>query len=82
MAGCCARQLGLTLALDWARRVLCRQAAGDMRLLNPVAPAENHPNCRRDAQGRPVLPGGQAWQQQLLMLCLSSKARPAALRSL
>lgn len=49
-----------------------------MRLLNPVAPAENHPNCRRDAQGRPVLPGGQAWQQQLLMLCLSSKARPAA----
>ncbi|KAK9820840.1 hypothetical protein WJX81_004481 [Elliptochloris bilobata] len=50
-----------------------RQAAGDMRLLNPVAPAENHPNCRRDGQGRAVLPGGQAWQQQLLMLCLSSK---------
>ena len=53
-----------------------------MRLLNPVAPAENHPNCRRDAQGRPVLPGGQAWQQQLLMLCLSSKARSAALKPL
>jgi len=49
-----------------------------MRLLNPVAPAENHPNCRRDEEGRAVLPGGQPWQQQLLMLCLSSKARARA----
>jgi hypothetical protein len=50
-----------------------RFAAGDQRLLNPVAPAENHANCRRNAAGDPVLPNGQPWKQQLLLLCLSSK---------
>ena len=55
-------------------RQLCgRFAAGDTRLLNPVAPAENHANCRRNAAGEPVLPNGQPWKQQLLLLCLSSK---------
>lgn len=53
---------------------LCgRFAAGDTRLLNPVAPAENHTNCRRNQAGEPVLPNGQPWKQQLLLLCLSSK---------
>jgi hypothetical protein len=50
-----------------------RFAAGDQRLMNPLAPAENHPNCRRNAAGEPVLPSGVAWKQQMLLLCLSSK---------
>ena len=29
-----------------------RQAAGDMRLLNPVTYAENHPNCRTNQEGQ------------------------------
>ncbi|KAK9917294.1 hypothetical protein WJX75_002892 [Coccomyxa subellipsoidea] len=50
-----------------------RFAAGDQRLMNPLAPAENHPNCRRNAAGEPVLPSGVPWKQQMLLLCLSSK---------
>ncbi|CAL8463774.1 g3308 [Coccomyxa elongata] len=50
-----------------------RFAAGDQRLMNPLAPAENHPNCRRNAAGEPVLPSGNPWKQQMLLLCLSSK---------
>lgn len=41
--------------------------------MNPLAPAENHPNCRRNAAGEPVLPSGNPWKQQMLLLCLSSK---------
>jgi hypothetical protein len=51
----------------------CRVAASDQRLLNPLSPAENHPNCRRNAADEPILPNGQPWRQQLLLLCLSSK---------
>lgn len=50
-----------------------RQAAGDMRLLNPVTYAENHPNCRRNREGEAVLPNGIAWQQNLLLYVFSSK---------
>ncbi|XP_058083172.1 translocase of chloroplast 108, chloroplastic [Magnolia sinica] len=50
-----------------------RQAAGDMRLMNPVALAENHPSCRRNREGERVLPNGQNWRPQLLLLCYSSK---------
>eukprot|EP00262_Sarcandra_glabra_P016849 TRINITY_DN560_c0_g1_i1.p1 TRINITY_DN560_c0_g1~~TRINITY_DN560_c0_g1_i1.p1 ORF type:complete len:1535 (-),score=411.12 TRINITY_DN560_c0_g1_i1:354-4958(-) len=50
-----------------------RQAAGDMRLMNPVALVENHPNCRRNREGHRVLPNGQNWRPQLLLLCYSSK---------
>ncbi|ONK62964.1 uncharacterized protein A4U43_C07F9950 [Asparagus officinalis] len=50
-----------------------RQAAGDMRLMNPVALAENHPSCRRNREGQRVLPNGQSWRPQLLLLCYSSK---------
>ncbi|XP_068658563.1 translocase of chloroplast 101, chloroplastic-like isoform X2 [Aristolochia californica] len=49
-----------------------RQAAGDMRLMNPVALVENHPSCRK-IRGQSVLPNGQIWRPQLLLLCYSSK---------
>ena len=51
----------------------CRYAAGDQRLLNPTAYAENHADCRRNAAGEPLLPSGSPWKSKLLLLCLSSK---------
>ncbi|CAN6468338.1 unnamed protein product [Victoria cruziana] len=50
-----------------------RQAAGDMRLMNPVALVENHSSCRRNRDGNQVLPNGQTWRPQLLLLCYSTK---------
>nr|XP_034585314.1 translocase of chloroplast 159, chloroplastic-like [Setaria viridis] len=50
-----------------------RQAAGDMRLMNPVALVENHPSCRRNSEGQKVLPNGQSWRHQMLLLFYSSK---------
>nr|AAS47583.1 chloroplast Toc125 [Physcomitrium patens] len=50
-----------------------RQAAGDARLQNPVSLVENHPACRINRSGQRVLPNGQPWKQQLLLLCFASK---------
>lgn len=50
-----------------------RQAAGDIRLMNPVSLAENHPNCRTNRTGDRVLPNGHVWKPQLLLLCFASK---------
>ncbi|CAL9130279.1 unnamed protein product [Musa textilis] len=50
-----------------------RLAAGDMRLMNPVALVENHPSCRRNREGQKVLPNGLSWRSQMLLLCYSSK---------
>nr|A9SV59.1 RecName: Full=Translocase of chloroplast 101, chloroplastic; AltName: Full=101 kDa chloroplast outer envelope protein [Physcomitrium patens] len=50
-----------------------RQAAGDMRLMNPVSLVENHPACRTNRNGQRVLPNGQIWKPQLLLLCFASK---------
>jgi hypothetical protein len=50
-----------------------RQAAGDIRLMNPVSLAENHTNCRANRTGDRVLPNGQVWKPQLLLLCFASK---------
>ncbi|KAK6265391.1 hypothetical protein QUC31_016228 [Theobroma cacao] len=54
------------------------QAVGDMRLMNPsmmhpVALVENHPSCQRDRNGESLLPNGQRWRSQLLLLCYSVK---------
>ena len=57
---------------EWLR-LTCRYAAGDQRLLNPTASAENHVDCRRNAAGDPLLPSGSPWKSKLLLLCLSSK---------
>ncbi|OVA14854.1 AIG1 [Macleaya cordata] len=54
------------------------QAVGDLRmmnpsLMNPVSLVENHPSCRRNREGHRVLPNGQTWKPQLLLLCYSMK---------
>jgi Toc86/159 family protein import component len=50
-----------------------RQAASDVRLMNPVALVENHSACRTNRSGQRVLPNGQVWKPQLLLLCFASK---------
>ncbi|XP_059659547.1 translocase of chloroplast 159, chloroplastic isoform X2 [Cornus florida] len=54
------------------------QAVGDLRmmspsLMNPVSLVENHPSCRKNRDGQKVLPNGQSWRPQLLLLCYSMK---------
>ncbi|XP_004500736.1 translocase of chloroplast 120, chloroplastic [Cicer arietinum] len=50
-----------------------RQAAGDMRLMNPVSLVENHSACRINRAGQRVLPNGQVWKPHLLLLSFASK---------
>ncbi|PKI37179.1 hypothetical protein CRG98_042425 [Punica granatum] len=54
------------------------QAVGDLRLMNPslmnpVSLVENHPSCRKNREGEKILPNGQAWRPQLLLLSFSMK---------
>ncbi|KAG5587687.1 hypothetical protein H5410_048121 [Solanum commersonii] len=54
------------------------QAVGDLRmmspsLMNPVSLVENHPSCRRNRDGHKILPNGQSWRPQLLLLSYSMK---------
>ncbi|XP_076883836.1 translocase of chloroplast 159, chloroplastic-like isoform X2 [Bidens hawaiensis] len=54
------------------------QAVGDLRmmspgLMNPVSLVENHQSCRKNREDQKVLPNGQTWRPQLLMLCYSMK---------
>ncbi|WOL09692.1 hypothetical protein Cni_G18445 [Canna indica] len=49
------------------------QAAGDVHLMNPFALAENHLACRKNRAGQRVLPNGQVWKPQLLLLSFASK---------
>lgn len=53
-------------------------AVGDLRmmspsLMNPVSLVENHPSCRKNREGQNILPNGQSWRPQLLLLCYSMK---------
>ncbi|KAJ6809852.1 translocase of chloroplast 120, chloroplastic [Iris pallida] len=50
-----------------------RTAAGDVRLMNPVSLVENHSACRTNRNGQRVLPNGQVWKPQLLLLSFASK---------
>ncbi|KAJ6836215.1 translocase of chloroplast 120, chloroplastic [Iris pallida] len=50
-----------------------RAAAGDVRLMNPVSLVENHTACRTNGNGQRVLPNGQVWKPQLLLLSFASK---------
>ncbi|XP_068646843.1 translocase of chloroplast 101, chloroplastic-like [Aristolochia californica] len=50
-----------------------RQVAGDVRLMNPVSLVENHLACRTNRAGQRVLPNGQVWKPQLLLLSFASK---------
>jgi hypothetical protein len=45
---------------------MIRQAAGDMRLMNPVSLAENHASCRKNAKGDAVLPNGQVKYNKII----------------
>ncbi|XP_073049830.1 translocase of chloroplast 159, chloroplastic-like [Primulina eburnea] len=53
-------------------------AVGDLRmmspsLMNPVSLVENHPSCRKNRDGQKILPNGQSWRPQLLLLCYAMK---------
>ncbi|XP_051141664.1 translocase of chloroplast 159, chloroplastic-like [Andrographis paniculata] len=49
-------------------------AAGDLRMMtNPVSLVENHSSCRKNREGQKILPNGQSWRPQLLLLCYSMK---------
>ncbi|PKU78356.1 translocase of chloroplast 90, chloroplastic isoform X2 [Dendrobium catenatum] len=49
------------------------QAVSNTQLENPVLLAENHPMCMKNSKGEKVLPNGQAWLSQLLLLSISTK---------
>ncbi|XP_074358285.1 translocase of chloroplast 159, chloroplastic-like isoform X2 [Apium graveolens] len=54
------------------------RASGDLRMIspgimNPVCLVENHGSCRRNREGQKVLPNGQSWKPQLMILCYSTK---------
>ncbi|KAI3460813.1 hypothetical protein Pfo_017476 [Paulownia fortunei] len=53
-------------------------AVGDIRMMSPsltnsVSLVENHPSCRKNREGLKILPNGQSWRPQLLLLCYSMK---------
>lgn len=49
------------------------QVVGYLRPANPVSLVENHPLSRKDRDGQILLPNGQSWRPQLLLLCYSMK---------
>jgi Toc86/159 family protein import component len=54
------------------------QAVGDSYLMHPsmkhpVSLVENHSLCQKNENGENVLPNGQSWRPQLLLLCYSLK---------
>lgn len=50
-----------------------RQAISDSRLEIPVLLVENHPQCKRNVMGEKILPNGQVWRSQFLLLCICTK---------
>ncbi|KAM1809139.1 hypothetical protein ACFX12_026083 [Malus domestica] len=49
------------------------QAVSDSRLENPVLLVENHPQCTKNIAGEKILPNGQVWKSQFLLLCICTK---------
>ncbi|KAK6126904.1 hypothetical protein DH2020_039355 [Rehmannia glutinosa] len=49
------------------------QAILDTKFENPVIMVENHPYCKVDTSGKKVLPNGQAWMSQFMLLCICTK---------
>ncbi|XP_002530763.2 translocase of chloroplast 90, chloroplastic isoform X2 [Ricinus communis] len=49
------------------------QAVSDAKLENPVLLVENHPQCKKNFMGESILPNGQAWKSQVLLLCICNK---------
>ncbi|EES15811.1 translocase of chloroplast 90, chloroplastic [Sorghum bicolor] len=48
-------------------------AVSNMQLDNPFVLTDNHPMCRRNTKGERVLPNGQVWVSELLLLCGATK---------
>lgn len=49
------------------------RATLDTKLENPVILVENHPHCKVDNTGKKVLPNGQVWMSQFMLLCICTK---------
>ncbi|OMO73192.1 Translocon at the outer envelope membrane of chloroplast [Corchorus capsularis] len=49
------------------------QAVSDTRLESPILLVENDPQCKRNFMGQNVLPNGQVWKSQFLLLCICTK---------
>ncbi|XP_074564456.1 translocase of chloroplast 90, chloroplastic-like isoform X2 [Curcuma longa] len=50
-----------------------RQSVSNAQLETPVVLVENHPMCRTNTKGEKVLPNGQVWVCQFLLLCAATK---------
>ncbi|WOL13534.1 hypothetical protein Cni_G22304 [Canna indica] len=50
-----------------------RQTISNAQFEAPVILVENHPRCRTNAKGEKVLPNGQVWLSQFLLLCTATK---------
>ncbi|TVU51333.1 hypothetical protein EJB05_02752 [Eragrostis curvula] len=48
-------------------------AVSNTQLDNPLVLVDNHPMCRRNAKGERVLPNGQVWVSEMLLLCGATK---------
>ncbi|CAN6335778.1 unnamed protein product [Urochloa humidicola] len=48
-------------------------AVSNAQLDNPVVLVDNHPMCRRNTKGERVLPNGQVWVSEMLLLCGATK---------
>lgn len=49
------------------------QAISNSQLEIPVLLVENHSMCQRNTKGEKVLPNGQVWMSQFLVLCIATK---------
>ncbi|KAH6794331.1 Avirulence induced gene family protein [Perilla frutescens var. hirtella] len=49
------------------------QAILDTKLETPVILVENHPYCKVDNTGKKILPNGQVWISQFMLLCICTK---------
>ncbi|KAJ8753098.1 hypothetical protein K2173_017633 [Erythroxylum novogranatense] len=49
------------------------QAITDSRIENPVLLVENHRRCRKNSIGEAILPNGQVWRSEFMLLSVCSK---------
>ena len=54
-------------------RQVCRQAAGDARLLNPNQTVDLSPGARRNDKGEVLLPSNIVWRPHLLLMAVASR---------
>ena len=75
---CKLQSLGFSNRSHWSRShsnhldMVCRQAAGDPRLLNPSQQVDCSPNAPRNAAGEPLVPTGTPWRPALLLMAVAS----------